>query len=637
MFATFYQLSEQPFGMNPDPRFLYLSKSHREAFSSLLYGISSDCGFLEMIAQAGMGKTTLIFHLLEQLRSVARTAFIFQTQCSSQQLIRYLLAEFDCKAKSTDRVKMLEEINRVLITEANAGRRTVLVIDEAQNLDADVLETVRLLSDFETPRRKLLQIVLSGQPELESRLGDPSLYQMRQRVSIIARINQLTPGETISYISHRLNIAGCKQGGAQLFTQEALSRIACLSAGVPRVINNFCFNALSIGCATREKQINASIIDEVARDLGIDNHAQPDRNLEVPSQEKIGIASAASAFGAAVATSRKLELREDKCQLTDKTQTHDSPKARLAFAPSNARHATHSNELTGNSVERNKINSEELTQRKVPLVKPQAVPKLAPNDEGSKQGIIGEKKNPILKKGGKITLVAMSVVALYVAVTMLAPRSRDPAKQSSQAVEEHAPSNPQQSAPYSNSFSGADIPEVTGNHDAKTTMTAPVDHFRSPRTALSDQKALTVSRSRSQTWLDNTADLAEPALTVVDSVQDKLPLHAIPLTDPKITAVSVARPESVNAPANFVPAKVLKKRTPIYPPVAAQLHVEGEVALQVSVSNTGRVQQVRLLKGNTLLAAAAKSAAEEWEYLPARMNGKAVYSQEQVIVKFRLQ
>jgi len=171
MYLEFFGMREQPFGVTPDPRFLYLSPMHREALASLYYGVEAGRGFLSMIARPGMGKTTLLFQLLEEFRNSAKTAFLFQTQCDSREFIRFLLAELGIETKEQDRVKMHEEFNAVLLREMKAGKRFVVVIDEAQNLDDSVLETVRLLSNFETPRAKLMQIILSGQPELADKLA----------------------------------------------------------------------------------------------------------------------------------------------------------------------------------------------------------------------------------------------------------------------------------------------------------------------------------------------------------------------------------------------------------------------------------------------------------------------------------
>jgi len=270
MFLEFYGLREQPFGVTPDPRFLYLTPGHREALASVYYAIEAGRGFVALIAKPGMGKTTLLFHLLEKFRHNARTAFLFQTQCSSRELMRFLLAELGLESHDQDFVRMHEEFNRLLLQEARAKRRFIVVIDEAQNLDATVMETVRLLSDFETPRTKLLQIVLSGQPELADKLASQHLAQLRQRVSVLSRLTPLTIDETRNYIEYRLNIAG--HSGPSPFSAEALLAIARFSEGIPRNINNLCFNLLSLGCALRQPVVDLQLVDEVINDLDINQH-----------------------------------------------------------------------------------------------------------------------------------------------------------------------------------------------------------------------------------------------------------------------------------------------------------------------------------------------------------------------------
>ena len=272
MFLDFYGMSEQPFGVTPDPRYLYLSQSHREALASLFYGAQTGRGLLALIAPPGMGKTTLLFHFLEHLQRSARTAYLFQTQCDSFGLLRYLLGDLHIDTRGQDFVAMHERLNELLLQEAHLGRRFVLVIDEAQNLDDSVLETARLLSDFETPREKLLQIVFAGQSELADKLARPELAQLRQRIGILSRLEPLCASDINGYIEHRLHVAGYK--GTRLFTPTAMESIAACTQGIPRNINNVCFGALSLGCALRVKRIGADLIAEATADLDMSSALQ---------------------------------------------------------------------------------------------------------------------------------------------------------------------------------------------------------------------------------------------------------------------------------------------------------------------------------------------------------------------------
>lgn len=289
MLLDHYGLREQPFGVTPNPRFLHLSAGHREALASLVYGIESGRGFLALIAPPGMGKTTLLFQLLERLGSAARTVFLFQTQCDAHGLMRSIMLDLGLGADgSEDLVTLQSRLNQVLIEELQARRKFVLVVDEAQNLEDSALEFVRMLSNFETPREKLMHIILAGQPQLAEKLARPSMVQLRQRVSMFIRLRPLGVSETGDYIEHRLRVAG--HSGPPLFNRGAVSAVAHLSGGIPRNINNLCFNALSLGYAGCRKTIDSDIVREVAADLDLGVLAG-EAGLAVGSQEG-GTASA---------------------------------------------------------------------------------------------------------------------------------------------------------------------------------------------------------------------------------------------------------------------------------------------------------------------------------------------------------
>jgi general secretion pathway protein A len=281
MFLEYYKLSEQPFGVTPDSRFLYLGPKHREALASLVYGTESNRGFLALIAKPGMGKTSLLYHYLSYLRDKARTAFVFRTDCDSREFIRHLLIDLGIDVAGMDLPAMHDSLNRLLTEEMRAGRRFVLVIDEAQNLDEKVLESVRLLSNFETPWVKLMQIVLAGQPQLADRLASPSLAQLRQRVSMVIRIEPFNNQDVNAYIDHRLGVAGCENPA--LFTVGARKLIAEHSEGIPRNINNLCFNAMSLACALKRKAIDRDIIQEVIADLDL----EPLREKNIVAQKPV--------------------------------------------------------------------------------------------------------------------------------------------------------------------------------------------------------------------------------------------------------------------------------------------------------------------------------------------------------------
>jgi type II secretory pathway predicted ATPase ExeA len=273
MFLDFFKMKEQPFGVTPDPRFLYLGKSHREALASLYYGIESDRGFVALIAQPGLGKTTLTFQLLEKVQQASHTLFLFQTKCNAKEFFHYLLNGLGVDAQGMELVTMHNRLNEILCREMLAGRRFVLAIDEAQNLDSEVLEAVRLLSNFETSRDKMLQILLVGQPQLAKKLASPELEQLQQRISMFARLEPFGSEETARYIAHRLQVAGYE--GGPLFSPGALRLVTEESQGIPRKINGLCFSALSLACAMERKQVDIGMMEEVIADRDVESLQQP--------------------------------------------------------------------------------------------------------------------------------------------------------------------------------------------------------------------------------------------------------------------------------------------------------------------------------------------------------------------------
>jgi len=273
MFLDFFHLREQPFGVTPDPAYLYPSRTHCEALDSLTEGIQGGRGFLALIAEPGLGKTTLLNQMLEGLRNTARAAYLFQTQCNSREFFQYLLGELGVDATGMGLVAMHNKLNEMLFAEMLAGKRFVLIVDEAQNLDDTVLETIRLLSNFETSNTKLLQIVLAGQPQLGEKLGQKQLAQLLQRITVVKHLEALSPEETAGYIRHRLKVAGrCGEG---LFEPEALALVAERSQGVPRNINKICFHALLEAHAEGRQTVSPDIVEKADRKLDVLTAGRP--------------------------------------------------------------------------------------------------------------------------------------------------------------------------------------------------------------------------------------------------------------------------------------------------------------------------------------------------------------------------
>jgi type II secretory pathway predicted ATPase ExeA len=302
LFLDYYGLNEQPFGVTPDLRFLYLGAQHRQALDALNFGTELNRGFLTLIAKPGMGKTSLLFQYLEGLHDKARTVFLFQTDGNSTELMRYLLADLGFDGKGMDLPEMRAVLSQVLMGEMQAGRRFVLVIDEAQNMDDTVIESIRLLSNFETPWMKLMHIILAGQPQLAERLAKPSMAQLRQRVSFAIRIEPFAREEVDLYIDHRLWVAGHK--GSPLFTVGARNLISKQSEGIPRNINNICFCAMSFAWAMNQKTIDREMMSDVLVDMepGSENEREGIAP-KFPEEPKLNISQTLQPVGLTMKTS----------------------------------------------------------------------------------------------------------------------------------------------------------------------------------------------------------------------------------------------------------------------------------------------------------------------------------------------
>lgn len=274
MYLQFYGLKEKPFNVTADPNFLYLSKKHKEAISHMQYGIQERMGFLEITGEIGAGKTTICKALLNQLDDHTKTAFILNGNLSEAQLLQAIIEDFGIQVKNKSKIAMLNELNKFLLEQLEHRNNVVLIIDEAQNLKPSLLEQVRLLSNLETEKEKLLQIILVGQPELREKLASKELKQLRQRIAIRYHICPLSRHESDGYICHRLKVAGFNNGG--IFNKDALEEIFKFSGGIPRLINIACDKSLLAGYSIDKKTIDSIIVKKCVKEIeGVfDEHCQ---------------------------------------------------------------------------------------------------------------------------------------------------------------------------------------------------------------------------------------------------------------------------------------------------------------------------------------------------------------------------
>ena len=267
MYEDFYGFSELPFNVTPDPRFLYRSESHRDALAYITYGIFQRKGFLAVTGEVGVGKTTVVGAFVDLFQPSLEVAFVFSTKFPFRQLLYLVCRDFGLQVEGKNKAQMLLALNDFLIAQNERNRHSVLIIDEAHNLSVGVLEELRMLSNLETRNRKLLQIMLIGQPELESILNMNEMRQLRQRIPGICRISMLSRQDVERYVRCRLDIAGAKNGSVH-FTPDSFDEIYQYSAGIPRLVNILCDRVLLVGYVSNTRSIDGRVVREGIRDLG---------------------------------------------------------------------------------------------------------------------------------------------------------------------------------------------------------------------------------------------------------------------------------------------------------------------------------------------------------------------------------
>ena len=294
MYTAFYGLGEKPFSLTPNPAFLYLSDSHREALAHLVYGLEQGEGFIVLAGEVGTGKTTLCRSLLERIEADSEIAILFNPSNDDLELLQSISEEFGLVAEGRSRRQLLSALNAFLLDCHGRDRRVVLIVDEAQNLSIETLEQIRLLSNLETTSSKLIQIILMGQPELETKLDSDALRQLRQRVTVRWSLRPFSPKDTAAYIQHRLYVAAGAE--RQIFTPAALREIHRLTGGIPRLVNVLCDRALLVGYAEGGHRVGTKWVRQAAREVPdaarrVGSSASPTRTWALAACALLGVVS----------------------------------------------------------------------------------------------------------------------------------------------------------------------------------------------------------------------------------------------------------------------------------------------------------------------------------------------------------
>jgi TonB family protein len=598
-----------------------------------------------------MGKTTLLFNLLEHLQTWARTAFIFHTQCDSREFMRYLCSEFDCEVGQQDSVHCTQELKRLLLREAKAGRRVILLIDEAQNLEESVLETIRLLTDFETPQTKLLQIVLAGQPQLAATLARPTMTQLRQRISLISHLEPFTPEETALYIEHRLRVAGLKE--PTIFSAQATRLIAEYSGGVPRIINNICFSALSIGYALGRKVISTRLIEEVRADLESDGAQEPlgcgsrfasDDPLEPDLEDEPALpvfdpgefltsppASSKNDTGSQTTLAEKAKTPSGNSSISSARSKEarpvfqDSPLAETVKGQ--ARHAHGYRRAALSLGAATILASAALLSQfgTAPLTRSGTV--LLTHLDSAWQEV---------RNGALLSLPETSTPSPKGVPSPAAGQDRAQSVARSQTSEGSLPSanSPAMDDPAS-TVSDDPEDEEENTTSPETPAVQPAATARRKHAIAVPRRSIRRIRDGKASGFDTSAEVAAPP-AIANS--EGMLAAAKTLPPPTTYVTLAARDESPQAQKGAVVApQLIKQYRPPYPWRALAAHVEGTVSLVAVLDATGRVTDVQPIAGNSLLIPAASQAVRGWQYRPAYADGKPVASQIDVQVTFNLQ
>ncbi len=670
MFLQFYKLREQPFGVTPDPGYLYLSSTHREALASLVNSVESGVGFSALVAPPGMGKTTLLVHLLKHFEGSAQVGMVFETQCNSQELLQSLVEEFeiDTKEASGEDALPLARIHRFLVDNARLGRRVLVVVDEAQNLQVPVLETLRLLSNFETEKAKLLHIVLAGQPQLTRELARPELEQLRQRVAIYCKLNPFTAVETVKYVAHRLQCAGYR--GGPLFTPEALGMLAISGRGIPREINRLCFNALSVGFKRRKRVIDAEIMGQAVNELqDVRSEADASERKENIGGLPRGVTPQDLGFIFARAMTSRMGPGPQQLRAASDTAIPGAAANRAIAVGRNA-NRTPQSPTAEQSTKTDWMGALTLADRLAAaqpkrglssalrlcgLIAVAAVVLCAALvwSGGISSSIFGARERAIRKaeldralwidrrnayehKNNPADLqLGDSAPAAGTGLQALEPDSKTETLVKA-ANENHADRN---RAKF-RSGSG-NTGEARGLNLRRSDPSSAAARTTGGQDAAAQTQSRTDSEGAGAGQSSQAAAPSPAAVSLMAAAAPSLPASVatnglaeapkpVPSAHPNLSTNHAEATETIVAP------KLLKRVNPVYPEAARRRGISGKIVLTAHINTLGQVEEVSAISGNPFLAQAAIDAVRQWVYSPLSRNGKPQPSDETIVMGFSL-
>lgn len=595
-FLRHFGFRESPFGVTPNPEFLFWSRMHNAALQTLIASIESNLGFSVLLGEPGTGKTTLLFHLLAQYRESARTAFVFQTQCRAHELIRHIASELELPVDRHNEVSLHQNLNEMLLNEARAGRKVLIVIDEAQNLQASSLEAIRLLSDFETTHSKLLNVVLSGSTRLGETLLRPELSQFAQRISSISRLEALAEDEVTEYVRFRLAVV-TSRGAKEVFSSESLAEIASRSEGVPRIINSLCYRALLLAYTHGQGCVSRELVRQAAGGLDLSERSGRD------STEAIQLAEAREARVLNAVPPAFPEPNEPRWK--PMAPAFERPRVpdvetnigaqTLPVMPAPERHNIH---LSNG-------------------------PLAAEEDQGSNVGITLWVESTRYRSIGLIAAVILLACGAWAVWNELrsghdtSAAARPEAQPALQEAKNEIPLNgkPDVSTATALTKRRSHQPPVSPLIDGRPNLLPPSN--TSSQSSISEEP---VAPPNVQSVANGSNNLA-PFATGGSS--------ALPRLETTEMSGTFAPPET----STRQPIRTVR---PVYPQKAKLSHIEGEVEVELTIDRNGNVEKVRGLSGNSILLQAAEEAARQWQYSPAAGDQTAAPEITHVQFTFKL-
>jgi TonB family protein len=610
---------EQPFGVTPNPAFLFSSRGHHMALQSIVGAIEANLGFTLLLGDPGMGKTTLLFQLLTQYRDSARTAFIFQTQCKRHDLLRHLVAELELPADKCDEVSLHQTLKEMLVNEATAGRRVLVIIDEAQNLQASSLETIRLLSDFETTTAKLLHIILAGSARLSDNLASSELSQLAQRISTVSRLYPLSPEEAKAYVTFRLGAAG-HAAADRLFLPEALAEIAEQSRGIPRVINSICYGALSLAYIDGAKRVGRTLVRQAVQNLDFSRpHIQDSELPGMNDSRRTALAHVPPSYrppNGAEGGGTGFDEDRTRREAEQFSGGHENPY----WVSKPARDGSPDRVLPapGQNIDIAVVGNEtaQAEGMKHGPSQPAGVPRLATSK-------INRLTMAIAILGAVALLLSTGWYALSLksAVSDHSSTSGKPVTSATINTPKDAQAEMPSAFPDTRHPDPEAVADATPAEPARVEANARVEtNGRQPQASV----VVPLSQSLLPSVIRKHPDSATEAMpsTYSGGSVALLPRTLFPGTTPAPNVSLRPVPETATRPQTSLgrPTTIVK---PEYPREAQLRQLQGDVLLELQINSAGNVQNVRRVSGNALLSEAAERAARQWHYRPFADNQAA--------------